>query len=128
MCKTVKKAAVIGLLAVGAVWVCKNTPFGREVCSYVRTCWNRSVPSTDQLVSRDFEIDRVETDIKDLKTERDSLLRPIASKQAHINRQKRDLDAARTSFNARRENLCALLQEVKTATAAVAFNGQKMSV
>jgi len=116
------------LIALGAVWVCKNTSLGREAWSYLRTCWHRNAPSTEQLVSRDFEIDRVETEIKDLKTERDSLLRPIAAKQAHVNRLKREIETAESNFNARKSNLCAVLQEVKAGTEPVAFNGQKLSL
>jgi chromosome segregation ATPase len=128
MCKTVKKVAVIGLLAMGAVWASKHTPVGREVCSYVRTWWTRSAPSTEKFVSRDFEIDRVANDINDLKAERDSLLRPIAAKQAYVNRLKREIDTARTNFKVRRENFCAVLQEVKAGTEVVAHNGGKLSL
>src|SRR5271166_5960395 len=121
MCKTMKKAVILGLLAVGAVYVCKNTRFGREAWSYVSTCWNRSAPSMSKLVSRDFEIDRVENEIKKLEGDKRSLLAPVAEKQAIVNRLQREVKAGQDILKDRRESLRGLTAQVEAGTESVTF-------
>jgi len=128
MCKTVKKAVVLGLLAVGAVYVCKNTRVGREAWSYVSTCWNRNTPAMGKLVSRDFEIDRVENEIKRLEGDKRSLLSPVAEKQAIVNRLQREVGAAKQMLTDRRAGLQALTTQVEAGNEAVTFNGQELSL
>jgi len=53
-----KKAVVIGLLALGALFVYKKTPVGSYLCSW----WNRNAPTVS--VPRDYEIDRARNEIQ----------------------------------------------------------------
>lgn len=119
-----KKAVIIGLLAIGALYVYKKTPVG----SYLCTWWNRNTPTVAKLVPRDFEIDRMRNEIQKLDGDIRSLLGPIAEKQALVNRLESEVKTARTNLKDRREGLLALTKEVEAGTDQIAFDGAQLSL
>jgi len=119
-----KKAVVIALLAIGALYVYKKTPVG----SYLCTWWNRNCPTASRLVPRDFEIERIGNEIQKLDTDIRGLLVPIAEKQALVNRLEREVKTARANLTERRDSLLALTKEVEAGGEQIAFDGGQLSL
>jgi len=118
-----KKAVVIGLLAIGALYVCKKTPVG----SYISTWWNRNCPS-GEMVSRDFQLDRVETLLAKLEENRKSRLQPIAEKQEEVEHLKQQVQADQAKLNARRDRLRELIQAVEAESPSIQFEGATLTL
>jgi len=118
-----KKALVIGLLAVGALYVYKRTPVG----SYVCTWWNRNCPSAE-VVSRDFQLDRVRNEIDKLDEEVRALLDPIADKQERADRLEQEIKTTRTRLAERRDGLRELMQGVEAGTQTISYEGKELTL
>jgi len=119
-----KKLVVVGLLALGALYVARRT----NLPSYVSTLWAKGQACVKNQVPRQFEIDRVRNEVQKLDADVRALLGPIAEKQAAINRLEREVKTARANLKTRRESLLALTQKVDAGTEQVAYNGEDLTL
>jgi chromosome segregation ATPase len=80
------------------------------------------------LVSRDFEIDRVKNEIQKLDADIRSLLGPVAEKQAMVNRLEREVKTAQDNLKERRESLLALTKDIEAGIEPITFDGAQLTL
>ncbi len=105
-----KKLLLVGVLIVGALWVCKRT----NVCSYASTLWAKGQRAMKNQVPRQFELDRIRHEIDKLDADVQAMVGPVAEKQAAMKRLQREITTARENHQRMRQELLALTEKVES--------------
>jgi len=119
-----KKLLVIGLLAVGGLWVCRNT----NLPSYISTLMCRGQRALKNQVPRDLEIERLRNDIAKLDTRVRDLIGPIADKLVRIQELEAEVKTARGNQARLKQDVLALSAKVDKGGEFVSWDNETYTV
>jgi chromosome segregation ATPase len=118
-----KKCVVIGLIALGGLFLLKKTNF----CSYASTLWNKGSHAASRAIPRDFELARVRNEMSRIDGDIRAMLGPIAEKMVQVKRLEREIETARGNLKEDREQLTSLTQDVKAGVSPISYRGQELT-
>ncbi len=111
-----------GLFVLGALF------FGRDVASYVSTCWSRVSDSVKQSVPVDFEIDRARKMVKDLAPDIQRNMHVIAKEEVEVNRLEHQIAENQQKLDKDRAELLRLKEDAASGRTTFTYGERTYTV